>query len=580
MSLSGRACSAGSAVCAAGQSRRDLPLRHDPSATAGARARAGAVGARGGGGARPAGRGRGRGRPRARERRRCLAPRRCRAARQEPGRAAGGAGRRRGGTARGADLERGRARLPAARAAGRGRHRHEREDDDRGAARRDAGRARRGERRPRPQRPRGAGRPRRARRLRALQLSARGRAHARVRGRRAAQPRARPPRPLRLVRGIPRRKAPDLRARAHEGRPARPRPRRYRVLGRRSAAGRAPHARSSQPRECRRGRCCRQGPWRRRCRARESAPRFSGSPPPARAGARVQRRPLRKRLEGDERRRRAAGARDLRARAAAPDPRRLAQGRGLRPPRGRAGAERKERPPDRRDRAPLARVRELRPVPRFRAPRRGVQEAGAEPSGVKSTQLESRLLILVTLGLVAFGLVMVYSATSASAALANGDPAYFLKRQAIYAVLGLVLMAFASRVDFRAVRRLAPLLVVGSLVLLLAVLAIGQSVNGARRWLSFGPVVFQPSELAKLALAVWAAAYLTRRRPPQRVSDLWRPLGLLTAVFCALLLAEPDLGTAIAIVLMLSAVILVAGPPGRTLRARVSIARALRVLPV
>jgi len=193
---------------------------------------------------------------------------------------------------------------------------------------------------------------------------------------------------------------------------------------------------------------------------------------------------------------------------------------------------------------------------------------------VKTGQLESRLLILVTLGLVAFGLVMVYSATSASAALANGDPSYFLKRQAIYAVLGLVLMVLASRVDFRLICRLAPLLMVGSLVLLLAVLVVGQSVNGARRWVSFGPTVFQPSELAKLALAVWAAAYLTRRRPPQRLPELWRPLGLLTAVFCALLLAEPDLGTAIVILLMLSAMLLVAGTPVRTLGAGVSIACA------
>ncbi len=193
---------------------------------------------------------------------------------------------------------------------------------------------------------------------------------------------------------------------------------------------------------------------------------------------------------------------------------------------------------------------------------------------MKTGQLESRLLILVTLGLVAFGLVMVYSATSASAALANGDPSYFLKRQAIYAVLGLVLMVLASRVDFRLIRRLAPLLMVGSLVLLLAVLVVGQSVNGARRWVSFGPTVFQPSELAKLALAVWAAAYLTRRRPPQRLPELWRPLGLLTAVFCALLLAEPDLGTAIVILLMLSAMLLVAGTPVRTLGAGVSIACA------
>jgi cell division protein FtsW len=199
---------------------------------------------------------------------------------------------------------------------------------------------------------------------------------------------------------------------------------------------------------------------------------------------------------------------------------------------------------------------------------------------VKTGQLESRLLILVTLGLVAFGLVMVYSATSASAALANGDPSYFLKRQAIYAVLGLVLMALASRVDFRIIRRLAPLLMVGSLVLLLGVLVVGQSVNGARRWISFGPVVFQPSELAKLALAVWAAAYLTRRRPPQRLPELWRPLGLIAAVFCALLLAEPDLGTAIAIVLMLAAMLMVAGTPLRTLGAGVSIASAIGLLAI
>jgi cell division protein FtsW len=199
---------------------------------------------------------------------------------------------------------------------------------------------------------------------------------------------------------------------------------------------------------------------------------------------------------------------------------------------------------------------------------------------VKTGQLESRLLILVTLGLVAFGLVMVYSATSASAALANGEPSYFLKRQAIYAVLGLVLMALASRIDFRVIRRLAPLLMVGSLGLLLGVLVVGQSVNGARRWISFGPVVFQPSELAKLALAVWAAAYLTRRRPPQRLPELWRPLGLIAAVFCALLLAEPDLGTAIAIVLMLAAMLLVAGTPLRTLGAGVSIASAIGLLAI
>ncbi len=199
---------------------------------------------------------------------------------------------------------------------------------------------------------------------------------------------------------------------------------------------------------------------------------------------------------------------------------------------------------------------------------------------MKRGQLESSVLILVTLGLVAFGLVMVYSATSASAALANGDPAYYLKRQAIYAVLGIALMVAASRLDFRILRRLAPVLVVTSLGLLLAVLVVGQSVNGARRWLTFGPAVFQPSELAKIALAVWAASYLTRCRPPQSLAELWRPIGLLTAVFCALLLVEPDLGTAIAIVAMLAAMLLVAGTPSRVLGTGLGIAGALGLVAI
>ena len=199
---------------------------------------------------------------------------------------------------------------------------------------------------------------------------------------------------------------------------------------------------------------------------------------------------------------------------------------------------------------------------------------------MKRTNLEASILTLVTLALVAFGLVMVYSATSASAALHNGDPAYFLKRQAGYALLGLVLLAAASRIDYRVLRGLAPVLVVSSLALLLGVLVVGQAVNGARRWIPVGPAVFQPSELAKLALAVWAASYLSRKRPPQTLKQLWRPIGLLTTVFCVLLLAEPDLGTSIAILLMLAAMLLVAGTPVRVLGAGLGIAAAVSMLAV
>ena len=184
---------------------------------------------------------------------------------------------------------------------------------------------------------------------------------------------------------------------------------------------------------------------------------------------------------------------------------------------------------------------------------------------MKRAQLDVQILVLVTLALVAFGLVMVYSATSASATISNGDPNSYLKRQGIYAAIGLVLLFVFSRISFRSLKKLAPMLVVGSLVLCIAVLVLGTAVNGARRWISFGPIVFQPSELAKLALAVWAAWFLSRRGAPQTLKQLARPIGLLVGIFCVLLLAEPDLGTAIALVLMLIGMLAVAGTPGRTL---------------
>ena len=129
---------------------------------------------------------------------------------------------------------------------------------------------------------------------------------------------------------------------------------------------------------------------------------------------------------------------------------------------------------------------------------------------MKRGQLESNVLVLVTLALVAFGMVMVYSATSASAAIGGGNPMYYLKRQAIFAVIGLVLLVVARRWNYRSLRHVAPVLVLGSLGLLLFTLVGGQNVNGASRWISVGPATFQPSELAKLALVVWVALYLSQ----------------------------------------------------------------------
>jgi cell division protein FtsW len=180
---------------------------------------------------------------------------------------------------------------------------------------------------------------------------------------------------------------------------------------------------------------------------------------------------------------------------------------------------------------------------------------------------EFHVLVLVTLALVAFGLVMVFSATSAAAALGDDDPMQYLKRQGIYAVLGIGLLLAVSRVDFRELRVLAPALILVSLVACAAVLVVAEPVNGARRWLHLGPATFQPSELAKLALALWGAAYLARRKPPSSLAELAKPIGLVTMLFCVLIVVEPDLGTAIAVVVMMGALLLVAGVPLGTLGA-------------
>ncbi len=178
-------------------------------------------------------------------------------------------------------------------------------------------------------------------------------------------------------------------------------------------------------------------------------------------------------------------------------------------------------------------------------------------------QLEQRLLILVTLGLVAFGLVMVFSATSASAALGEGDPMRFLVKQGLYAGAGLILLAVFTRVDYHALRPLAPMLLAVAFVGCVAVLAVAPSINGAQRWFLVGPISIQPAEIAKLAVLVWACAVLSRRPVPTTLGELLKPVGIVVGVFGALIVIEPDLGTTIALFVMIAGILLVSGVPFR-----------------
>jgi len=176
-------------------------------------------------------------------------------------------------------------------------------------------------------------------------------------------------------------------------------------------------------------------------------------------------------------------------------------------------------------------------------------------------QLEFQLLALATLALVAFGLVMVFSSTSATATLGHGSASAYLVRQATYALVGLGAMIAFTRFDYRRLRPLAPSLLMGSLGLCLAVFVVGSQVNGAQRWISLGPVSLQPSEIVKLALALWIPARLVRRPRPQTLGELAKPVGLMVAIACGMIAAEPDLGTVTSILVMVAAALVVSGVP-------------------
>jgi cell division protein FtsW len=157
-------------------------------------------------------------------------------------------------------------------------------------------------------------------------------------------------------------------------------------------------------------------------------------------------------------------------------------------------------------------------------------------------------LLVAVVALVAFGVVMVYSASSVQAYFAADDPSLYGIQQLIWAAMGLAAMYVASRVDFRWFRYLAIPAYVVTMILLVVVLipGIGTAVAGSRRWI-YVPMLggFQPAELAKLAIVLYLAHWMDRRGAA--VGSFWNglvPFGLLVAPGFLLIAIEPDLGTA------------------------------------
>jgi cell division protein FtsW len=175
---------------------------------------------------------------------------------------------------------------------------------------------------------------------------------------------------------------------------------------------------------------------------------------------------------------------------------------------------------------------------------------------------EYNMLLTATLCLLALGAVMVFSASSTTRILQDGglsDSAFYLKRTLLFGAVGLVIMHVVARHGLVAIRRLTPVLLGGSLFLLVAVLGVGSNVNGASRWIGGGSLQIQPSELAKVALILYGADMLARKPKRARSIEGFMPFLLVTAATCGLIMLQPDMGTTMVIVFAVGATLVAAG---------------------
>ncbi len=172
------------------------------------------------------------------------------------------------------------------------------------------------------------------------------------------------------------------------------------------------------------------------------------------------------------------------------------------------------------------------------------------------------LLFLITVIILGFGLIMVYSSSSVFSLVWYKDSAYFLKRQLLGTILGLGILFMATSFPYTEYRRYIFWFLVLSMVLLVLVLipGIGKVVGGSRRWIRLGIFSFQPSEFARIALVFYIADYFDRKGKKVRdfVKGLLPVLVIISIVFF-LILIEPDMGTAISTVIISGFMIFVGG---------------------
>lgn len=194
--------------------------------------------------------------------------------------------------------------------------------------------------------------------------------------------------------------------------------------------------------------------------------------------------------------------------------------------------------------------------------RKGAKKKPARKRSRARVSPEYNMLLTATLCLLALGAVMVFSASSTTRVLQDGglsDSAFYLKRTLMFGGVGLIIMHLTARHGLKAIRDLTPLLLGGSIFLLVAVLGVGTEVNGATRWIGGGFLQIQPSELAKVALILYGADLLARK--PKRAQSLEgiMPFLLVAGASCLLIMLQPDMGTTMVICFSVAATLIAAG---------------------
>jgi cell division protein FtsW len=171
------------------------------------------------------------------------------------------------------------------------------------------------------------------------------------------------------------------------------------------------------------------------------------------------------------------------------------------------------------------------------------------------------VLAALAIGLLGFGVVMVFGASSIEATVAWKNPFHFLQRQAVFACAGLAVMMFCAHLDYRRLRRFTYVALAGvTLLLVLSVVGFGHTGGGAARWIRLGPIHIQPSEAAKLALILWLAHSLEKKQGQVRSFSIgFLPHVAIAAGLMLLCLEQPDFGGAVVLLLLTFILLFVAG---------------------